>query len=551
MHRSSIAKSGLTLEIQLQISSFVAFFLLLALGPVANAQTPAEILSKMSIEEKIGQMMIWSFSGDSLDISTKEILKKYQPGALIAFRRNITTNDQIARFNSSVQTFAKKNLKAPLFLMIDQEGGVVSRIKMRTPTPSALALGKTGDSALVFAYAKTSAEVLSSLGFNVNLAPVLDISNPAKDSFIGNRTFGNDPQQVSEFGVAYAKGLSTGGVLPTAKHFPGHGDTLQDSHRMTPKKNSTIEDLEKRDLIPFRKFASESFINLIMSAHLSLPSIDPSGLPATYSSLILQDQLRERYAYKGLVITDDLEMSGAMVSSDVGERAIKAILAGNDMIMLAGTHARQKRAYDQVYRAIKAGRLTEERINESVLRILEAKRGLSPSLKLIEPKRLTAAIRKLEEFSKEIMHKNFDIAVREQRASLPQTSVNTRVLVVGSSISFFNSFKNSFPGRARFFHLTPESLDASLSAMNRTKADFVVFYASGSKTARWLEQMPSDIRSKTVVINCNHPGELAEQKSFMAVLNINGHSPESGAWLAETVSSAERRDPATVAPDEG
>lgn len=528
----------------MQISSFVAVFFLLGLSPVTYAQTSAEILAKMSREEKIGQMMIWSFSGDQLDDSIKEMLKKYQLGALIAFRRNITTNDQIARFNSSVQAFARKNLKAPLFLMIDQEGGVVSRIKMRTPVPSALALAKTGDAAIISAFAKINAEVLISLGFNVNLAPVLDISNPAKDSFIGNRTFGDDPHLVSSFGIAFARGLSEGGILPTAKHFPGHGDTIQDSHRTTPKKVATLEELEKRDLIPFKKFASEPFLNLIMSAHLSLPSIDSSGLPATYSKLLLQGHLRGHYGYKGLLITDDLEMNGAMVSSDIGERAIRAILAGNDMVMLAGTYSRQRRAFERVVKAFKSGRISEDRVNESVLRILEAKKSLVRS-SASHRARMTAAAKRLEQLSKEIMHKNFDLAAKEQRESLPQASNQTKILVVGSSLGFFNSFKKAFAGKTRFFRLTPDSLEQSLSVMDRTRADFIVFYASGAKTARSLSQLPDDVRSKTIVINCNHPGELENQENFKAILHINSPSPESGGWLAQLLSTTESREPAT------
>lgn len=552
MHSSSIAKSRLTLEIHLKISSFVAVIFCLGLSPVTYANSAPEVLAKMSVEQKVGQLMIWSYAGTDLNGQLKTLLKTYQPGALIAFRRNIKTNDQIGALNHQVQRFAKDNLKAPLFLMIDQEGGVVSRLKMATPLPSALALGKTGDPAFVSNYAKTKAELLLTLGFNVNLAPVLDISNPAKDSFIGNRTFGNDPNQVSELGMAYSKGLSEGGVFPTAKHFPGHGGTLQDSHYMTPKKFSSLEELDKRDLVPFKKFASAGFPRMIMMAHLSLPSVDPSGVPATYSRMIIQEQLREKMAFGGLVITDDLEMNGAMISKDIGERAVKAVLAGNDMVMLAGPFGHQKRAFRSVLNAVKSGRIGEDRLNDSVLRVLEVKATLSAPAEKPDRQKTTAALKKLEDFSREVMQKNFKFAIDAKGGEWPKVNKDTRVLVVGSSYGFFSSFKSKFTGRPRFYHLTPETLESAASVMGRTRADFIVFYATGATTARWLSQLPADVRGRTLVVNCNHPGEISGHRKFLDVLHINGHSVESGGWLAEALN-AERdvRTPATDAiPEE-
>lgn len=549
MHVSSIAKTRLTLEIHLKISSFVAVLFCLVLSLGARADSAAEILAKMSPEEKVGQLMIWSFSGTDFNPQLKAVLKSYRPGALIVFRRNITTNDQISLLNHQVQQFARGNLKAPLFLMIDQEGGVVSRLKMATPLPSALALGKTGDPGFVSNFAKTKAELLQTLGFNVNLAPVLDISNPAKDSFIGNRTFGDDPALVTELGMAYAKGLSEGGLFPTAKHFPGHGGTLQDSHYMTPKKFSSLEELDKRDLVPFKKFAGAGFPRMIMMAHLSLPSIDSSGVPATYSKVLIQEHLRERLTYSGLVITDDLEMNGAMISKDIGERAVKAVLAGNDMLMLAGSFAHQRRAFRSVLDAVKSGRITEDRLNDSVLRVLEAKAQMSLTPSKPDRQKTTAAIKKLEDFSREIMQKNFKFALQNKSPEWPNVTKATQVLVVGSSFSFFNAFKNKFSGRPRFFHLTPETLESAGTVMSRTNADFIVFYASGATTARWLAQLPTDVRSKILVVNCNHPGEIAGQRKFLDVLNINSYSPESGGWLAEALNAdQEVRTPATEEP---
>jgi beta-N-acetylhexosaminidase len=547
----SIAKPGLTLEIHLKIFSFVAVVFCLAQGLKVQADiAPApDILAKMSIEEKVGQLMIWSFHGTEFNPQMKTVLRSYQPGALIAFRRNITTMDEIGRLNNDAQNFAKAHLKAPLFLMIDQEGGMVSRLRMNASMPSALALGRTGDPALIANFAKTKAELLRALGFNVNLAPVLDISNPSKDSFIGNRTFGDDPSLVSEMGMAYARGLSEGGVFPTAKHFPGHGGTLQDSHFMTPKKLSSPEELNRTDLVPFKKFGSTDFPRLVMMAHLSLPSLDPSGVPATYSKILIQEHLRSHLAYGGLVVTDDLEMNGAMISPDIGERAVRAILAGNDMIMLAGSFSHQKRAFRSVLSAVKAGRISEDRLNDSVLRILIAKAHLSPSAAGPDRQKVSDAVKKLKAQAREIMRMNFKFALEGRGGDWPPVTPRTRVLVVGSNYAFFKSFQTKFAGRTRFFHLTPETLANAEIIMGKERADFIVFYATGATTARWISRKPTEMRARTIVVNCNHPGEIADQHKFLDVLNLNSHSPDSGGWLAAALSADQgQRMPAKELP---
>ena len=306
----------------------------------------------MSTEQKIGQIMIWSFAGTTVTAALEEHLTKFQPGALIFFRRNIETYDQIMRLNSRLQSIARQKFKSDLMLMVDQEGGVVTRIRIKTPLPSALALGKVSDPQLIESFARAKGELLSALGFTVNLAPVMDISNPEQDSFIGNRTFGADPAVVSNLAIAYAKGLSAAGIVPTGKHFPGHGGTDSDSHKESPQKAATIEELSTHDFVPFQRLAQEGPTHLVMTAHLALPQVDESGLPATYSSILIQEHLRSKLGFAGVVITDDLEMAGAEQGQDVGERAVKAFMAGNDMLMLAGSSKNQRLAFHAILRAV-------------------------------------------------------------------------------------------------------------------------------------------------------------------------------------------------------
>lgn len=502
----------------------------------------------MTIEEKVGQTMIWTFAGTSFSAHTQKILERYQLGALIAFSRNIKSTSGIAKFNLEAQKFASRKLRAPLLLMVDQEGGAVTRVRVGTPLPSALALGRMQNSQFVESYAQTNAELLTTLGFNVNLAPVMDMSNPSSNSFISNRVFGAEPEDVTELSLAYAKGISLGGMIPTAKHFPGHGGMVNDSHVKAVKKIATLEELENKDLMPFMRYASQTYPKALMMAHMALPNIDASGVPATYSSKIIQEILREKYEYKGLVITDDLEMGGASISPDLGERAVRAFLAGNDMVMLAGHPRNQRKAFEAMVAAVKIGRIPMDRLNQSVARILETKTQLKKPLLRVDKKKSLDIKTKLEALSREIMLKNFKEAIKSKTSQWPTVDSDTRVVVLSSDRRFYAAFKRQFKGKADFKDLSPETIDQAAAEIADERRSMAVFYASGGKTANWLTQLGPELRAKVIVINCNNPGKIEDPSGFLSVLNINSQSPESGGWVANELNApSDIRAPATAA----
>ncbi|MGE0526340.1 MAG: beta-N-acetylhexosaminidase [Bdellovibrionales bacterium] len=537
MHGSSITKSEIALETGIKISSFVSGLIFLVFCNPTSALSPEEELEKMSLDQKVGQLMIWSYSGTDFTSNLKRTLVRYRPGALIAFRRNIKSPSQIAQFNLAIQKFARTQLKYPLFLMVDQEGGVVTRIRTGTPLPSALALGRIKDVRLLESFARTTGEFLFGLGFNVNLAPVLDISNPTRDSFIGSRAFGDDPILVAQQATAYSRGLHSGGVIPTAKHFPGHGGIIQDSHKEIPSKTSTLDELKKKDLVPFEDFTSASFPRAVMMAHLALPELDASGLPATYSSVIVQDCLRSTLKYSGLVITDDLEMNGASVSEDIGERAILAFLAGNDMLMLAGPPKNQRRAFRAIREAVNSGRISMERLNESVLRILNTKSKLKPPQTTYDHRRTLTTIKKLNMMSVQIIKANYKAALNAVTKPWPEVSPQTQAVVFSASWLFFKRFQNRFQGRARFYHLDPDTLAGAQQTLADPRTDVAIFFATGAKTARWLNRLPYDLREKTIVVNANHMGAIDEQDSFLSVLNVNTYATAVGSLLADSLNT--------------
>lgn len=555
MHGSSIQDWTARSQTLAKISSFVALLLGLVLGPCLYAQTASEILQSMSTEQKVGQVMVWGFRGTEFDPAIDEILTKYQPGALIYFRHNIKGQRQIARLNGELIKAARKKLKVPLFLMIDQEGGVVTRVRLNTPVPSALALGKSGNSDDVEKFGKVTGDLLRGLGFNVNLAPVMDLSNPLDRTFIGNRSFGDDPDKVAELSLAFSKGMSKVGVAPTAKHFPGHGGVINDSHKTTPQKLVTTEELDKSDLVPFQKFIDSAFPRAIMSAHLALPKVDPLGLPATYSPVLLRDKLRVEMGFQGVVITDDLEMSGASGAGDAGERAVRAFLAGNDMIMFAGSLANQRRAFTGMLVALGSGRISKERLDESVKRILEMKLQMKIAEGKVDIRQADEAVRRLEAMSKEVMRRNFNIALEEKANPWPTVTADTKTVVFSSSPGFSYRFRKNFIGRTRHFTLTPRTLDSVAEELAQEDLKFAIFYASGTKTARWLSSLTPQLKSKLIVVNATYSGEIEDQNSFLAVLNLNSHSQDSGAWLAEELSKPHEEirtpaaDPAAEQPE--
>ncbi|MDO8655756.1 MAG: beta-N-acetylhexosaminidase, partial [Nanoarchaeota archaeon] len=294
------------------------------------------------------------------------------------YSHNVRDPIQVHHFSSQLQTMSKNSTELPLFIAVDQEGGSVARIRKNTQVlPAAMAIGATHSSQLSFLAGKMTATDLAAMGINMNLAPVLDVNTNEENSVIGIRSFGEDPELVSQLGMWYIEGLQSQGVVATAKHFPGHGGTALDSHFTIPVINKNLDDLEKFNLIPFRR-AMENGLDAVMTAHISVPSLDPSGLPATFSYNLLTNIMRKKMNFDGIVITDDLEMKSIQNQCSSGQAALKAVLAGADMVMIGWSDQKKKEVFNTLLNAVTTGKLSEERLNVSVKRILKLKlkRGL-------------------------------------------------------------------------------------------------------------------------------------------------------------------------------
>jgi len=345
----------------------------------APADRIEEMISAMSLKEKAGQLVMAGIEGYEPGDDARVLIQERRIGGVILFSRNIQDAAQVRELVKKLQSMAVSQERGlPLFIAVDQEGGAIVRVRDATLFPGNMALGAAQDADLAYRVALHTARELRAMGVNVNFAPVLDVNVNPKNPVIGVRSFGEDPKLVARLGTAVIRGLQDGGVLATAKHFPGHGDTDVDSHVALPTVPHGRDRLEQVELLPFRA-AVQAGVGAIMTAHVTFPAVEPqAGLPATLSRRVLTGLLREELGFDGLVFTDALEMQAIAGRFGVGEAAVMAVEAGADVVLVAWPRDWRValEAVEALEEAIDRGRLSEERIDRSLRRILAAKERL-------------------------------------------------------------------------------------------------------------------------------------------------------------------------------
>lgn len=331
-----------------------------------------EQLANLSIEDKIGQMIISGFPGTELDTEAEELIRNGQLGGVILFGPNISNPKQLQSLTNDVKK-SNGEEHIPLFISVDEEGGRVSRLpEGKTEFPTNEQIGKYKNADLSAQIGSVIGEELGAFGFNLNFAPVLDIFSNPENRVIGNRSFGDSAETVSELGIATMKGMQEAGIIPAVKHFPGHGDTTVDSHVGLPVVQKTKEELAELELVPFQTAISDG-ADMVMAAHIQYPKIDASLRPASLSKVMLSTLLREEMGYEGVVITDDLEMGAIQQNYGSGEAALMAIQAGADIVLFGHTPAKAEKAYNTLLQAVRKGELSAADIDRKVLRILTLK----------------------------------------------------------------------------------------------------------------------------------------------------------------------------------
>lgn len=417
-------------------------------------------INGMTLNEKIGQMLMPDFrnwKGRNVTEMLPEIeqlIQEYHLGGVILFRENVVTTEQTARL---VAEYQEATGKYGLLMTIDQEGGIVTRLQSGTDMPGNMALGATRSPEIANDVGRVIGEELNALGINMNLAPVLDVNNNSDNPVIGVRSIGESPELVAELGIAYTKGLQNTGVAATAKHFPGHGDTAVDSHLGLPEVPHDKERLMEVELYPFQK-AMEANIDAIMTAHVTFPKIDDTkviskkdgteiSLPATLSYKVLTELMREEMGYEGVIITDALNMLAIADHFGSVDAVIRSVKAGTDIILMP---VELDAVVDGLLEAVETGEISEERIEESVKRILTLKIGRG-IVKVENPQPIEDLVSNAEEVVGSVAHKqvesgaaNRSITLVKNDQALPlNVSNNEKIVVVGNTYieDLYNSVK--------------------------------------------------------------------------------------------------------------
>ncbi len=315
------------------------------------------------------------FDGTSLSKEVETAISKHHVGGVILFSRNIQNPLQLAKLTTSLQTLSKGGTtpaNGPLLIGVDQEGGRVSRLPPPfTQFPPVRVYGHINDIPLTYSAAEAMAKELTAVGINLDFAPVLDVDTNPDNPVIGDRSFGKSPLLVAEHGLAMMSGLQDSGIIACGKHFPGHGDTHQDSHKTLPEVNHPIARLNDIELKPFIHLTQNRLAS-IMTAHVLYKTLDPKR-PATLSKKIVTGLLREAIGFAGVVISDDLEMKGITNHGTVADAAVLAILAGCDLLLVCHSADQQIATLEALIHAVEKGNISEERIDQSVHRILALK----------------------------------------------------------------------------------------------------------------------------------------------------------------------------------
>ena len=324
-------------------------------------------VESMSQTEKLGQMVMIGIQGTKVDDDSLYMLHQFHMGGVILFDRNMDSPEQVKQLTSDLQ--AQSNEKVPLFIGIDEEGGDVVRMAEKlTPPPSQKEIGATGDIEQAKTWAIKTAKSLKDMGINVNFAPVADVGSNDK------RSYSTDTNTVIDFVRAATKGYQQENIIYSLKHFPGIGKGKVDSHIDSSSIDVAKEILMTEDILPFKTIIDESDPNdyFILVSHLKYPALDEE-YPASLSSKIMTDLLRNELGYKGIIITDDMEMGAVANHNDFRSIGVKSVKAGADIVLVCHEYEHQQEVYLGLLDAVNSGEISQERIDESVKRIIKVK----------------------------------------------------------------------------------------------------------------------------------------------------------------------------------
>jgi len=488
----------------------------------------------MKDEEVVGQLLMMAYPGEQPPDELYAWIKERGLGGVKIFGWNADDTDRLAQSIASLQEAALRSGEGvPLLVATDQEGGWIRHVKgATTVTPGNMAIGASGLPYDAFRSAYLIGRELAALGINMNFAPAVDLATRPKSPIIGPRAFSDDPMETAILGAAYARGLAEAGVIATAKHFPGHGDTELDSHGTLPVIRVDAKTFWDRELLPFRVLAAEG-VPAVMSGHLAYPLVGGDGGPASLSPYFMTKLLRERLGFKGIAVTDDLFMNGAIGNGlPFSEACVKAIMAGNDIVMVSRMLALDDPAWAKLLATYRGNKAFRVRARESALRVLEAK------LRYLKPRGKSALVPDRAALGKKVPDPEAASFFKEQ-AYRSATAVRSagipfvarRMLVAGPFADFIAAAKDSYPAARSFkFSYKPENaaLGPELAAFDGALegVDAVVVCVANQAGVDFAERARE--RGKRVaIVSVQSPAPLERASWAAASVAVYGFSPES------------------------
>lgn len=495
-----------------------------------------KILSRLTLEEKIGQMVACRYAGDFVNLDAAAVkdldalILKQKIGGIILFGGEAL---EAAYLTNHYQKLAK----IPLLTASDFERGTGNQITGATLFPPLMAIGAAGSEDLAYEMGKITAIEGRAFGIHMTYAPVVDVNiNPA-NPIINTRAIGEDPALVGRLAKAFIRGCQENGMIATAKHFPGHGDTDQDSHSLLPTINADRERLNRVELAPY-KDAIAAGVGAVMTAHLFVPALDPTpGLPATLSGPILTGILRKELGFQGLIVTDALEMAGVTNAFSTEDAALKAILAGVDILLLPPEPAK---AIASLIEAARAGKLPRARIDDAVRRILtvKAKLGLFKN-RYVDIEALPRTI--APPASLDRARRAFESAatlVKNERALLPLTSEKKLAVFALSSDPgdyyagrpFAVEVLKRRPGTPVFYADGDTGWDSLMVDLARAQRADVAVFALFSRLGAGKGTVDLEPKHITLIQKWTAAGKPAVVISFGSPYFLR-HFPEAAAYL--------------------
>jgi beta-N-acetylhexosaminidase len=505
-----------------------------------NSGSPVELAAAieraMTDEQALAQVFMLGWVGEEPSPLIMEWIRTRNIGGVKIFGWNTADTQRLARTVGELQQASLNGpFNIPLLVATDQEGGWIRHVKGSTSeTPGNMAIGASGYPRDAYLSGYYIGKEMALLGINMNFAPNVDLFTNHNSELIGPRSFGSDPVRAGIFGAAFMRGQLASGVIPTAKHYPGHGDTALDSHGILPRINVSFETLWERELVPYRMLTSEG-IPAVMSGHLAFPLTEAAEAPASLSSWFLIDVLRDRIGFSGVVVTDDLMMTGATsYAGSLSRTAKQALIAGNDIIMFSSTPF----LYDPVWTYLVNSMRDEEDfrriVRQSARRILELK------LRYLRGAGSVPYIPDLERIEREIPDPEgsaffLSLAARSvtfvkpspPSSVFPVTSENSgRVLLAGRYSDFFTYGRAAFPNSASFRFSGETGTSEIISAVRN--ADTIIFCLSDALDLRFLRSL-EQLNKRVIVFSILSPAYIESVPWVTGAVAVYSYAPESFA----------------------